>query len=187
MGDLPMLRAIGLATVIGLALGCAHARSAPPAPAASTSPPPVYVPLNAPPDVPFGMSAQLMTLLEPCRRRALATWPGARRRFLAGLPPNYVLLVTTRLRNPGGRMEQVFVAVDGIDGTRVRGRITSEILVVVGYRQWQAVTVPERDIVDWTISRPDGSEEGNWMGKFIDAYRATARPPAGICDPEQTG
>jgi hypothetical protein len=147
----------------------------------------VYQPPNAPGDAPFGMSAQLMTLLEPCRRRALATWPDARRRFQAGLPSQQTLFVTTRLRSPGGRMEQAFIVVDRIDGTQVTGRLWSEIIAVAGYRRGQTLIVPEGEIVDWTISRADGSEEGNWMRKFIDAYHATGQPPAGICDPEQTG
>jgi hypothetical protein len=119
--------------------------------------------------------------------RAIASWPDARRRFQAGLPPQQSLSVTTRLGSPGGRMEQAFVMVDRIDGTQVTGRLWSEIIAVKGYRRGQTLTVPEREIVDWTISYPDGREEGNWMGKFIDAYRATGRPPADICDPAQTG
>ncbi|MFL5541489.1 MAG: hypothetical protein ACJ8J0_21055, partial [Longimicrobiaceae bacterium] len=116
-------------------------------------------------------------------RKALAAWPDARRRFLAGLPPQQTLFVTTRRRDAGGRLEQVFVAVDGIDGAQVTGRLWSDVGIVVGYRHGQKLAVPESEIVDWMISRPDGSEEGNWMGKFFDAYQATGRPPAGICDP----
>ena len=50
-------------------------------------------------------------------------------------------------------------------------------------RRGQALSVAEADVVDWTIARPDGTEEGNWMGRFIDGIHATGRPPAGICDP----
>jgi len=31
------------------------------------------------------------------------------------------------------------------------------------------------------ISKPDGSEEGNWSGKFLDALQATGKAPSGIC------
>ena len=140
---------------------------------------PVYQPPNAPGDAPVGMSTELMTLLEPCRRRALATWPDARRRFQAGLPAKQALFVTTRLRSPGGRMEQSFVAVDRIDGTQVTGRLWSEITAVAGYRRGQTLTLPESEIVDWTISREDGSEEGNWIGEVhrcIPCDRAGHRP-----------
>jgi hypothetical protein len=32
------------------------------------------------------------------------------------------------------------------------------------------MTVQEKDVYDWTISRPDGSEDGNYVGKFLDTY-----------------
>ena len=27
------------------------------------------------------------------------------------------------------------------------------------------------EVLDWTISKPDGTEEGNFVGKFLDTYR----------------
>jgi hypothetical protein len=29
----------------------------------------------------------------------------------------------------------------------------------------------ERDLTDWLISKPDGSEEGNVVGKFLDEWK----------------
>ena len=29
----------------------------------------------------------------------------------------------------------------------------------------------ESDVLDWTISKPDGTEEGNFVGKFLDTYK----------------
>ena len=80
-------------------------------------------------------------------------------------------------------MEQVFVAVDHIHDGRVEGRLWSEVTTVAGYRHGQPLALAEADVVDWMISRPDGSEEGNWMGKFIDVYQATGAPPVGVCGP----
>ena len=28
----------------------------------------------------------------------------------------------------------------------------------------------ESDLLDWLITHPDGSEEGNFVGKFLDSY-----------------
>jgi hypothetical protein len=170
-----------LAVLVTLA-GCARGGRSEPAPA------PVHVAPTAPRDAAVGAAgdsatARLMALLEPCRRAALAAWPEARQRFLAGLPAQQTLFVTTRLRDAVGRVEQVFVAVDHIDGGRVAGRLWSEVTTVVGYRRGQPLALAEADVVDWMISRPDGSEEGNWMGKFIDAYQATGAPPVGGCGP----
>jgi hypothetical protein len=149
---------------------------------------PVHVAANAPVDQPIGVATkkevdEFFAKLEPCRRLALAAWPDVRRRFATGLPERQTLFVTTRLRDAAGRVEQVFVAVDAIRDGRVAGRLWNDLNTVEGYRRGQALSVAEADVVDWTIARPDGTEEGNWMGRFIDGIHATGRPPAGICDP----
>ena len=148
--------------------------------------PPVHVAPTAPKDAPLGVDAarreELERLLEPCRQKAMASYPDARARFLTGLPEHHTMFIVTRLRDAAGRREQVFVAVDGIDGDRVKGRVWNDRHVIEGFQRGQAVTIPESEIVDWMVARPDGTEEGNWMGRFIDALQATGRPPAGICD-----
>jgi hypothetical protein len=148
---------------------------------------PVSVSPSAPRDTPVATTteeamAKLSEVLEPCRVKALSTWPGAQTRFLAGLPPHQSLFVTTRLRDPAKHLEQVFVAVDRIAGDSITGKIWSDIALVSGYRRGQSIAIPQSAIIDWMISKPDGSEEGNLMGKFIDAYSATGKAPTGICD-----
>jgi hypothetical protein len=149
---------------------------------------PVHVAANAPVDQPIGVAnkkelEELFAMLEPCRRLALAAWPDARRRFATGLPERHTMFVTMRLRDAAGRVEQVFVAVDAIRDGRVSGRLWNDLNTVEGYRRGQALSLAEADVVDWTIARPDGTEEGNWMGRFIDGVHATGRPPTGICGP----
>ena len=34
-------------------------------------------------------------------------------------------------------------------------------------------TFPEGELVDWLITHPDGSEEGNVVGKFLDEWQKT--------------
>jgi hypothetical protein len=109
--------------------------------------------------------------MEPYIAHARASWPDAKRRFVAGLPRQHALFVTTRLRDASGRIEQVFVAVDSVSAERVYGRIWSQILIVAGYRLQQPHHFPEGDIIDWMIMRPDGTEEGNVVGRFLDTYR----------------
>jgi hypothetical protein len=29
----------------------------------------------------------------------------------------------------------------------------------------------EQDLIDWMVARPDGSEEGNVVGKFLDTHQ----------------
>ena len=107
----------------------------------------------------------------PSVDRARRTFPDARRRFLTGLPAGYGLSVTTRLRDSTGHFEQVFVALDSIKGDLLLGHIASDIGFVHGYRKGQAYEVWTGDIMDWTILRPDGSEEGNFVGNFLDSLQ----------------
>lgn len=113
----------------------------------------------------------------PFVAQARATYPAARERFLAGLPPRHTFFVVTRLRDARGRQEQVFVAADSIRDGRIAGRIWSRVGIVEGYRLGQPIDVPEAELLDWMIARPDGSEEGNVVGKFLDTYTPPSHCP----------
>lgn len=115
--------------------------------------------------------ADAVRAMQPYVDRARLTWPAARTRFLGGLPRGYELFVTARISDTRGRTEQVFIRVTQIDDEGIVGRIQSEITLVAGFRRGDAYTLKERDLIDWTIVRPDGSEEGNVVGKFLDTYR----------------
>src|SRR5215218_569707 len=112
--------------------------------------------------------------MAPYVAQARSTYPAARERFMRGLPARHTMFVTTRLVDSGGRVEQVFVVVDSIRGSAIAGRIWSPIQVVHGYAYRQPYVFPDSALVDWMVARPDGSEDGNVVGKFIDSYRPTA-------------
>jgi len=145
---------------------------------------PVNVAPNAPAD--RGIAAAecqwrlLIKAMEPFVAQARATFPAAKRRYLAGLPAKTTFFVTTRVRDDSGRFEQVFVAVDSVTNIGISGRIWSEVNLVSGFRLRQPYSVPDSEVVDWMFSRPDGSEDGNVVGKFLDAYA----PPA-VCSDSQ--
>ncbi|MFD1467740.1 DUF2314 domain-containing protein [Hymenobacter caeli] len=107
--------------------------------------------------------------IAPAIKKARATLPQAKKRFLQGLPSGQAFYVTTRISDPNGPYEQVFVRVKQWQGTQVQGFIASQLDVVKTYQQNQLITFSASDVFDWTISRPDGSEEGNFVGKLIDA------------------
>jgi uncharacterized protein YegJ (DUF2314 family) len=111
----------------------------------------------------------------PCTEKARATYPDAKRRYLAGLPAKYVFYVTVRLSEPPNLTEQTFVRVERITEGTIVGRIENQIVVLHGYKNGDSVTVPEAELLDWMISRPDGTEEGNLRGKFVDAIGAGRR------------
>ncbi len=65
----------------------------------------------------------------------------------------------------------MFILVNKITGGIISGIIYNEIQVVVGYKNGQKYDFPETEVYDWLITKPDGSEEGNFVGKFLDTYR----------------
>ena len=137
---------------------------------------PIYVAPNAPRDQPANLTAQcqwreLIKATEPLVAEARRTYPAARQRYIAGLPPRQTFFIAVRIDDSLAHHEQIFVAVDSIGGDRLVGRIASEIGVVRGYRAGQRYVARDTDVIDWLISKPDGSEDGNVVGKFLDTYQ----------------
>jgi hypothetical protein len=98
----------------------------------------------------------LAKAVAPYRAEAKRTYPAAKSRFLAGLPSGHHFFVTVSLRE-GPKHETVF----------------NEIATLAGYKSGDPVQFSEQEVEDWTISRPDGSEEGNVVGKFLDTWHQT--------------
>ena len=110
--------------------------------------------------------------IAPFVAKARKTYPEAKARFLAGLPSRHTFLVTTTLVDPGGAsFEIVFLKVDKIAEGKITGTIANELFVVKTFKGGDVHTCLESEILDWTIVRPDGSEEGNVVGNFLDTYR----------------
>ncbi len=131
---------------------------------------------NSPPDKPGNVRGEeqaqrLLKSVAPYIAQARKTWPSAKKRYLAGLPVRHVFFVTVRLVESDGKFEIVFLEVKKIEHGMISGEIANDITLLKGYRKGQIVTVPEAEIWDWTISKPDGSEEGNVVGKFLDSYQ----------------
>jgi hypothetical protein len=129
---------------------------------------------NAPKDKPVTASsvARMQTAIAPYVAQARASYPQAKARYLAGLPKGQAFFLTLPLSDAEGHVEQVFVAVRRIADGQVSGAIASDILSVKGYRNGQAITFPESQAIDWLISKPDGSEEGNVVGKYLETHGA---------------
>jgi len=127
-----------------------------------------------PEDQPFscdpGETARLTELIRPYVEYARLTYPDARMRYLRGLPRGHVFFLTTLFHHSPKRVEQVFVEVSAINGQVISGLIASEPMGP-GFTQWQPYEFPETEILDWTIQHPDGTEEGNVVGNFLDRYQ----------------
>ena len=118
--------------------------------------------------------------IAPYVAKARATYPAAKKRFLAGLPPNYLFTVWLPFdehdkKSGQQRREHLFVLVERIKGGTVFGRINNRTLALKNLHYGDRVQFPESRIQNWCIVRPDGSEEGNYVGIFLDYWK----PPKG--------
>jgi uncharacterized protein YegJ (DUF2314 family) len=131
---------------------------------------------KGPPDKPAVMASKEQIAaydraIAPYVAKARATYPDAKKRFLDGLPSGYRFLVRVPLTDPDGKREDSFLAVEKISGGKITGPIANELSVVTHHQRGQQLTVPESEIDNWVIVRPDGTEEGNFVGKFLDHYK----------------
>jgi len=130
---------------------------------------------NAPRDQPYAVADQQLAQLEkamaPYIASARQTYPAARSKFLAGLPPGEHFFVVARIHASSGRWEQVFIRVQKIQEGVITGIISSDVTLVTEYKPGQTYTLKESELIDWLISKRDGTEEGNVVGKFMDTYR----------------
>lgn len=129
---------------------------------------------QAPRDRPGSTSSRsrLDRAIAPYVAQARASYPEARQRFLNGLGRGESFFVVTHLSDAKGRREQVFIAVRSIEGSRISGAIWNQVHLVEGYRYRDPYSFDDSRLVDWMISKPDGSEEGNVVGRFLDTYEA---------------
>jgi hypothetical protein len=132
---------------------------------------------KTPPDKPVrAEDAQVNKLeraIQPYVAKARRTYPAARKRFLAGLPSKYIFSLTTKLYDRSHiKSEVVFVAVDTIKGGTVNGHLVTHTRLDIGYQFRDPISFPESKVMDWTIVHPDGTEEGNIVGKFLDTYNS---------------
>jgi hypothetical protein len=129
---------------------------------------------DAPQDRPISATSPEVEALDaaiaPYVAEAKRTYPVAREKFAEGLPNGQSFFVVTRLYDGSGAFEQVFIAVRKIDDGVIYGKVWSEISRVRGFTLGDPYQLAESELLDWLITHPDGSEEGNFVGKFLDSY-----------------
>ena len=92
-------------------------------------------------------------------------------KYLRGLKDGQAFFLTTRIYDTLGNYEQIFVRVSAWEKESVSGTIANQLNAVKGFSYGQTIIFPESDILDWLITNPDGSEEGNFVGKYLDTIR----------------
>ncbi len=109
--------------------------------------------------------------IAPYVAQGRATYPAAKQRFLKGLPVGNKFMVRVRLTQKPDRVEEAFIEVSAIQNGKVSGTL-NRVDILTNYRKGERMTVPESEIKDWLIQRPDGSVEGNAIGKFLKKHKA---------------
>jgi uncharacterized protein YegJ (DUF2314 family) len=125
---------------------------------------------------PIGQLAEMDRLAAPYVAKARATYPAAKKRFLAGLPPGYKFLVMLRFFKRDERTgkaiagEDMLVQVERIEKGRIIGRLANAPVLVRNVKYGESVSRPESEVTNWIIEHPDRSEEGNFVGKFMEKH-----------------
>lgn len=127
---------------------------------------------NAPADKATTLKADeagdYLALIEKASAEALKTLPEAKNRFLKNHKADEAFFLTINLKE-GNSVERVFVRVTKWSGDKIGGTIANEIVGLTNYKQGQEIEFSESEIMDWTFSKPDGTEDGNYIGKALDA------------------
>ena len=112
----------------------------------------------------------------PYVAKARATYPAAKKRFVAGLIPKnffsvWLLFIEVHPQTKTYDGEYLFVVVESIRNGIITGRINNKDIGLKNYHFGQRVQVDESRVENWSIYRRDGPEEGNYVGKFLDHWR----------------
>jgi Uncharacterized protein conserved in bacteria (DUF2314) len=105
-------------------------------------------------------------------RRGTQDVSGCKEALPAWLAAEIPVSLTTKLWDRSHtKFEVVFVVADEIKNGTVTGHLATHTKQPVGYNFGDKISFPESQVMDWTIVHPDGTEEGNIVGKFMDTYQ----------------
>lgn len=121
--------------------------------------------------------ARAETALADPVREALRTLPRAKKQFLAGLPDGDQLLLSVRVLATDTSFRQASARVLGWRGGAVQALLLPGAPDAAGPAEPTPVSFPEAAVLDWTLRRASGREEGNYVGRYLDTARQLERLP----------
>jgi len=124
---------------------------------------------KGPQDTPKEWGKEIIILRQPYVEKARKTYPQAKARFQSGQLKGYSFFVTIDLYE-NNLFENVFMAVRKISDGKITAVLATKPVRVKSYQYGKVYVFPESEVIDWTITSPDGNEEGNFIGKFLDEY-----------------
>ena len=138
--------------------------------------PVVLTTATAPAGVRPALARNETALADPVRE-ALRTLPQAKKKFLAGLPIGDQFLLSVRVIATDTSFRQASARVLGWHGNTVQALLLPEITTAITTpAEPTPVTFSEAAVVDWTLLRASGREEGNYVGR----YHETAQQVEGM-------
>ena len=138
-------------------------------PAGAQVPAPLVLTLaTAPAGVRPALARDATALADPVRE-ALRTLPQAKKKFLAGLPEGDQFLLSVRVMATDTSFRQVSARVLGWHGTTVQALLLpAHTAAAATPAEPLPVSFPETAVLDWTLLRASGREEGNYVGRYTD-------------------
>lgn len=116
-------------------------------------------------------TSKLDKAMAPYVAKAREGLPAIKKRFGAGIPKDEVLMLTVRVYDPDKKYEQVFVTVQKWTDSEISGNIASDVMGLKTHKMGDEITFKPEDVLDWTVEKSDGSEEGNVVGNFLNTYK----------------
>ena len=104
-------------------------------------------------------------------REALRTLPQAKKKFLAGLPSGDQFLLSVRVAATDTSFRQVSARVLSWRGSTVQALLllpNAAADASTPISELQPISFSEAAVVDWTLLRASGREEGNYVGRYTD-------------------
>ncbi|WP_046245293.1 hypothetical protein [Hymenobacter terrenus] len=144
--------------------------------ASQASIPVVLTAAKAPAGVRPALARDEATLADPTRE-ALRTLPQAKKRFLAGLPEGDQFLLSVRVLATDTSFRQASVRVLGWHGNTVQALLLADTANSAGAHEPVPISFPEAAVLDWTLLRASGREEGNYVGRHLDTSRQLENMP----------
>ncbi|MBF9239208.1 hypothetical protein I2I05_17525 [Hymenobacter sp. BT683] len=156
------------AFVVPLLAGLAWLQA--PAVAAQGTAPIVLTAASAPAGLRPALTRDETAFADPLRE-AQRTLPQAKKRFQAGLPQGDQFLISVRVVASDTSFRQASARVLGWRGNTVQALLLPEEANSASPMEPLPVSFPETAVVDWTLLRAGGREEGNYVGRYLDTAR----------------
>ncbi len=145
-------------------------------PAAAAQTPLVLTAATAPAGVRPALNREALALADPVRE-ALRTLPQAKKKFLAGLPSGDQFLLSVRVVATDTSFRQASARVMGWHGNTVQALLLPDASTSAVPTEPLPISFPETAVVDWTLLRASGREEGNFVGRYLDTSRQLENMP----------